>query len=167
MQFLGQLRGAPPGSDRDDLLVLFMCQNDPGLCEQWDATAGGNAVAAVSDDDLQLAEAPSEGRCAAGPVPRSHRAPVCCRQLRGRAHGMGEANGRRPREVLGQMGGEPAWIQQDETPSCDACGQPMTLAAQLEQGPDAGTEMNFGGGGCAYVFRCRCDAPAAKMLSPC
>jgi hypothetical protein len=39
----------------------------------------------------------------------------------------------------------------------------MRFVAQLEQGPDSASEMNFGGG-CAYVFDCGCGAHAAKML---
>lgn len=56
-------------------------------------------------------------------------------------------------EVLGQLGGEPSWIQDDETPDCPVCRQPMAFVAQLEQGHDHRTAANFGGG-CAYAFVC-------------
>ena len=167
MQFLGQLRSARPASEESDLLLLFMCQNDPGLCEDWDANAGGNAVVAVLADDLQPAEAPSEGAVLRDTCYGAAVLPFAADDYEAARTGWAEANGRSTREVLGQIGGESAWVQQDETPNCDLCGQPMTLAAQLEQGPDAKTEMNFGGGGCAYVFRCRCDAGSAKMLWQC
>ena len=167
MQFLGQLHSAQPGSDQGDLLLLFMCQNDPGLCEEWDANAGGNAVVAVATDDLQLAEPPPEGVVLRDTCYGATVLPVSAADYDAARAGWAEANGQSPRVVLGQIDGEPAWLQHDETPNCDLCGQSMTLAAQLEQGPDAGTEMNFGGGGCAYVFRCRCDAASAKMLWQC
>ncbi len=167
MQFLGQLRSAQPGSDRSNLLLLFMCQNDPGLCEEWDANAGGNGVVAVSGDDLQLAGTPSGGVVLRDTCHGAAVLPFAAASYDAARAGWAEANERSPREVLGQLGGEPAWVQGDETPGCDLCGQPMTLAAQLEQGPDAKTEINFGGGGCAYVFRCRCDPDSAKMLWQC
>lgn len=167
MQFLGQLRSVPPGSERDDLLLLFMCQNDPGLCEEWDADAGGNAAVAVSADDLRHAQPPSEGVVLRDTCYGAAVLPFAAADYDAARDAWAAANGRSPREVLGQAGGEPAWVQNDETPSCELCGEPMTLVAQLEQGPAAGTEMNFGGGGCAYVFRCRRDALSAKMLWQC
>ncbi|MEK8032912.1 hypothetical protein AACH06_18990 [Ideonella sp. DXS29W] len=69
--------------------------------------------------------------------------------------------------MLGQWRGEPAWLQAEEVPDGDECQQPMALAAQLEQGRDSTTEMNFGGGGSAYVFRCTCASGRAKMLWQC
>ena len=59
------------------------------------------------------------------------------------------------RDVLGQLYGEPSWIQGDETPECDCCNKPMRFVAQLEEGPDHRTAMNFGGGGVAYLFDCK------------
>ena len=38
MQFQGQLRNEADST----LLLVFMCQNDPGACEEWDANEGGN-----------------------------------------------------------------------------------------------------------------------------
>jgi hypothetical protein len=76
-------------------------------------------------------------------------------------------SGRKGREVLGQILGTPTWIQADETPKCDACAKPMRFLAQLEQGPEWKTEMNFGGGGCAYVFDCSCAEHSAKFLWQC
>ena len=74
------------------------------------------------------------------------------------------AQGQRTRrQLLGAIGGEPAWLQADEAPDCDRCRRPMDFVAQLEQGPDHRTEMNFGGG-CAYVFRCACVEDSAKLL---
>lgn len=39
MQFLGQIQASA-----GQLLLLFMCQNDPGSCEEWDPDQGGNRV---------------------------------------------------------------------------------------------------------------------------
>jgi hypothetical protein len=71
------------------------------------------------------------------------------------------------RQILGHIGGEPSWIQGDQTPTCDNCGSNMIFVAQLEEGPDRATEMNFGGAGCAYVFRCSCGQPSGKFLWQC
>jgi hypothetical protein len=38
MQFLGQI--APEDSDAGQVLLLFMCQNDPGVCCEWEADGG-------------------------------------------------------------------------------------------------------------------------------
>ncbi|MDX6328614.1 MAG: hypothetical protein QOI83_997, partial [Streptomycetaceae bacterium] len=38
MQFLAQL----PLDDGRGVLAVFVCQNDPGMCEDWDPVAGGN-----------------------------------------------------------------------------------------------------------------------------
>src|SRR5690606_16250367 len=61
--------------------------------------------------------------------------------------------------AMGGLLGEPSWIQMDETPTCNACHQPMRFVAQLEEGPD----MNFGGG-CAYIFDCSCGTGRGKMV---
>lgn len=165
MQFLGQIR--TNGVLGNHLLLLFMCQNEPGMCDEWAADGGGNAVIVVPTDDLKLAQPPSGG--------------VTLRPVRYgttmvgvEAEDYGEAldkwrqeNPGRPREVLGQLGGEPGWIQSDETPGCDICRTPMSFVAQLEEGPDHRTAMNFGGGGCAYVFQCSCSGTTAKMLWQC
>ncbi|MEM4987355.1 DUF4272 domain-containing protein [Collimonas sp. H4R21] len=55
----------------------------------------------------------------------------------------------------------------ERIPVCDSCNNPMSFVAQLEQGPDWTTAMNFGGGGCAYVYRCTCRTHQAKMLWQC
>jgi hypothetical protein len=163
MQFLGQLR--IPETQR--LVLLFMCQNEPGMCDEWEADAGGNC--AIVMPTVTLAEAqPPEGdatvrktrygaRQVTSPLDNYDAArETWCKETGGKG-----------REVLGQILGSPAWIQTDETPRCSACGKPMRFLAQLEQGPDWKTEMNFGGGGCAYVFDCACAQHSAKFLWQC
>ncbi|WP_200948332.1 MULTISPECIES: hypothetical protein [unclassified Kitasatospora] len=69
--------------------------------------------------------------------------------------------GRSSMEVLGQLGGSPSWLQNDETPSCPSCARAMPIIAQLEEGPDHTTAMNFGGCGSACVFACEpCEQAA-------
>jgi hypothetical protein len=162
MQFLGQI---PVETQQgESLLLLFMCQNDPGLCDEWDANAGGNAVIVVPARSLELVAAPA-ARETIRPV--RHGAAV----VKVKAESYDEAReawaastGANVRNVLGQIGGRPAWLQGEEVPSCDSCKAPMSFVAQLEEGPDHKTAMNFGGGGCAYVYHCRCDTHQAKML---
>jgi hypothetical protein len=163
MQFLGQLAQ----SESNELLLLFMCQNEPGICDEWDAEAGGNKVLAVSSGNLQLVSPPSSGevvrpvRYAARIVVRSEEDYESAREA------WSAGNDVSPREVLGKAGGEPTWIQGEEVPICSLCTDPMTFIAQLEQGPDWQTDMNFGGGGCAYVFRCSCGTASPKFLWQC
>lgn len=161
MQFLGQIRTAA-----QELLLLFMCQNDPDGCEEWDPYTGGNKVIVVDTADLQCMTAPPSGQ-----TTRDTRYSAQLLQTdkldynEARAQ-WASANGQSPREVLDQIGGTPAWLHDEETPDCQACGNPMPFVAQLEEGPDYRFEMNFGGG-CAYVFRCGCHLASAKLLWQC
>src|SRR6266536_2565370 len=41
MQFLVQLLSEDV-PELDHLLLIFMCQNDPGMCDEWEPFAGGN-----------------------------------------------------------------------------------------------------------------------------
>jgi hypothetical protein len=163
MQFLGQLR---PG-DSEELLLLFMCQNDPGGCEEWDPNDGGNAVVGVPAADLALVKPPAEGDVVRPVRHGATTATVAGDNYEQAREHWAAGHDVSPREVLGQLGGAPSWLQGDEVPECDGCNQPMDFAAQLEQGPDWQTEMNFGGGGSAYVFRCTCANGGAKMLWQC
>jgi len=38
-----------------------MCQNGPGLCDEWDAYAGGNQVISVGCESLKLVDSPGVG----------------------------------------------------------------------------------------------------------
>lgn len=161
MQFLGQLL-----LEDGKLLALFMCQNAPGACEEWDADAGGNAAWIVdASQPLALLDPPSDGQTALdgtwGGTTLDVEVADADVPEHGSAYDVARSRQPRQRDVLGVLGGEPAWIQGDETPTCDTCGEAMTFVALLEQGPDHRTEINFGGG-CAYAFRCGCGA--AKML---
>ncbi|WP_285277851.1 hypothetical protein, partial [Klebsiella pneumoniae] len=56
MQFLGQLRLEQP----DRLALVFMCQNDPGMCDEWEAF-GGNAVVLVDPSSPALVSPAATG----------------------------------------------------------------------------------------------------------
>ncbi len=166
MQFLCQLQ-TQSQSCSNSLLLLFMCQNDPGLCAEWDADAGGNKVVAVGCESLKLVEPPEVGEVVR---PLRHGAKI--KRIGSESYDSAREDwsnsaGINMREVLGQMGGSPSWIQGEEVPSCNSCGSQMSFVAQLEEGPDWKTAMNFGGGGCAYVYRCNCDTNQAKLFWQC
>lgn len=167
MQFVAQLP-----VDEERLVLVFMCQRDPGMCDNWDVNAGANAVVIVpTTSDMVPLDPPAGETMLDGdwggtevevdiPAAELEECQTEYAAARGR-HGEGEDAS--TRDVVGMLGGPPSWIQGDETPSCD-CGKPMQLLAQLEQGPDSRTEINFCGGGCGYVFTCDHCPTAGKML---
>ncbi|MEU4150044.1 hypothetical protein [Streptomyces sp. NPDC026659] len=57
--------------------------------------------------------------------------------------------------VLGRLG--------DETPDCPSCATRMTFTAELEEGADFATSVNFGGCGRGYVFHCHPCGEAAFL----
>jgi hypothetical protein len=151
MQFLIQLLatvpspgGAPVVPGPEDVLLIFMCQNDPGLCQEWDPWAGGNRALLLARDGLEPAAVPGEGETL---LPESFEISFLHIE-RTEVEAVQD-------QVVGQLGGNPEWLQHDETPSCPSCSEQMRFVAQFEQCQDA-TErelMNFGGG-LAYVFAC-------------
>jgi hypothetical protein len=59
--------------------------------------------------------------------------------------------GSRRRARLGsKVGGFPTWVRDDETPTCSACGCPMSFALQLDEACGG----NLGDDGIGYVFLC-------------
>lgn len=152
MQFLAQVR-------RDaDYLSIFMCQNDPGLCDEWDAEGGGNLALVVPAERLTAATPPPTGDTRLPEV-----SAVTYTEVEDQDYDQARAAWPDQRDVLGQLGGEPAWIQGDETPNCRTCGEPMLFVAQLEEGHNYETSANFGGGGSAYAFTCRTHPLAAFL----
>jgi len=98
-----------------------MCQNDPGPCDEWDPVAGGNRALLFPRAGLTAAPVPAEGQtllqetcgvdCTvtdAAPYYKAH------------SH-WSQTHGRTMRDVLGQLGGVPSWLQHDETPTCPSC----------------------------------------------
>ncbi|WP_406091562.1 hypothetical protein [Streptomyces sp. NBC_01013] len=129
------------------VLSVFFCQNDPGMCDDWDATAGANR-AHLFFGDLTPATVPADGETLLGAVTAL------------RLHPADEPT---QEPVLGRLGGEPEWLQDDEFPDCPGCAGRMTFAAELEEGHDFATSANFGGGGRGYVFHCPPCSEAAFL----
>lgn len=165
--FLGQI--ALDENDAESVVLLFMCENQPGLCEEWDANSGGNrAVIVVIDGSCKLANPPALGVAVRDTAYGVRVEVVDSISYDDARHQWADENNHGTlSQILGQIGGQPSWLQGDETPTCDNCGGKMNFVAQLEEGPHGETAMNFGGGGCAYVFRCRCGQPSAKFLWQC
>jgi hypothetical protein len=59
MPFLAQVSLADIDTASAGLLSIFKCQNDPGLCDEWDATAGGQSR--VRADAAQIPPPPADG----------------------------------------------------------------------------------------------------------
>jgi hypothetical protein len=138
--------------DGDVAVSVFMCQNDPGLCEEWDVSGDGNRALVVSGP-LAPAAVPAEGVTLLEEVSGARTVEVDRTAYDEARSAWAEGHGVSPREVLGSLGGDPSWVQGDETPECEGCDGPMPFVAHLEEGRDHATAMNFGGG-LAYVFAC-------------
>lgn len=166
MQFLAQIvlndLGEGDGEGKRGVLALFACQNDPGMCDDWEPNSGGNRAMLFPLDGLEpLPQPDREAPLVLGKV----RAVVLARECEDDYDLAREAwaarNERPESSVLGQLGGRPAWIQADETPVCPSCARTMPFIVQLEEGPDHSTAMNFGGAGSAYAFACE---PCGRAL---
>lgn len=166
MQFQAQLRLDDLATDLPaGLLLVFMCQNDPGGCDEWDPNNGGNRALVVPVAELVLREPPATWETLLGavsgvtfsPFPEGVTTYDDARAEYAKAHGGTQ------RKVLGGVDCDPSWVQNDEVPECDDCGEPMRFVAQLEEGADHRTAMNFGGGS-AYVFICVSCPGRAKFL---
>ena len=158
MQFLAQIRFAETGLAGlpDRLLLVFMCQNDPGMCEDWSADSGDNCALIVPPTGALLAPPPTGvTRLKAVDGVRFQPFPA--------GQDYPDALGTQDR-VLGQAGDTPAWIQADETPSC-TCGARMRFVLQLED--NGGGGINFGDAGAGYAFVCDKCQDKAKFLWQC
>lgn len=157
MQFLLYLPLGP------DVVSVFLCQNAPGMCDDWDATGGGNRAYLFDGAALAPAAVPARGETLLGAVSALRTEDVAAEDFPAApdlwSDGVDEATLR----VQGQLGGAPAWLQGDETPTCPGCGEPMAFVAQLEEGFDWATSANFGGGGIGYVFTCGACRAAAFL----
>ncbi|GAB3757188.1 hypothetical protein GCM10028817_28750 [Spirosoma pomorum] len=145
------------------LELIFMCNNDPGMCDEWDANGGGNKVMLV--EGLQLEPFyPTEGELSIRDT--SEYSTDIIEIAAEEYYDAKESWGGEDEKVLGQLYGAPSWLQSDETPTCDTCRQPMRFVAQLEEGPSTIELMNFGGGGIGYLFDC-VEHKSAKFLWQC
>lgn len=164
MQFLAQIKLADSADEslngRPQVLLLFQCQNEPGMCDEWDANAGGNAAclasvgtAAVSAPETGDTTLSSESFVTLKPYDSS----VATESEDDNYIDAVEDN----ENILGKIGGDALWLQGDETPDCD-CGNKMHFVAQLEERGGGG--INFGGGGVGYAFVCGVCEDKAKFL---
>ncbi|CAH0235730.1 hypothetical protein [Roseomonas sp. CECT 9278] len=146
--------------------LVFMCQNSPGMCDEWNPDSGGNAVLPCEGADLLPADLPAQGNAIGAARHAARVETVEAAGYEDACARWAEAHPGRGREVLGQIGGAPDWLQGDETPACDHCGRALRFVARLEEGPEHGTAMNFGGGA-AYLFACDCTWGGGKFLWQC
>ena len=141
------------------VVQVFMCDNDPGSCESWEPN-GANAVLVAPAGPAPVRRPPAEGVTTLGSVSAFelvHSDAVPAKPYSEPYDAAREewlaGSGRKGRQILGQLGGTPSWIQGDQVPDCPECGVPQRFVAQLEEGADHRTSANYGGG-CAYVFAC-------------
>ncbi|MFC7219691.1 DUF1963 domain-containing protein [Streptomyces polyrhachis] len=175
MQFLAQIvladldRLMDRGSKQaDGVMAIFMCQNDPGMCDEWSPIVGGNRALLFPADGLTPMSAPAlgendEGVLRLGAVSAVTLVPSPAADYFSAREEWAGRSGNELRNVLGQLGGQADWLQGDETPLCPTCTHPMDLVAQFEEGPDHSTAMNFGGCGTAFAFTCAPCVQAAFL----
>ncbi|BBD60138.1 hypothetical protein NIES2109_29330 [Nostoc sp. HK-01] len=161
MQFLGQIdleatiiKGI---CDRKQLLLLFMCSNNPGMCDEWDADLGGNAAILVSKTNLTSLEPPCDQE-----EFLSEEILLTLDECDDSADTYCDILNQFQYQICGKIGGEPLWIQDDETPIC-SCGARMKFVVQLEPS----TAFDFGDSGSGYGFVCSVCQQGAKFLWQC
>ena len=133
----------PKFKNQGEGIAIFQCQDDPGMCDDWDANSGANAAELC---DSSFYEDGMDGLIT--------------------KEGL-ELNDdefskflKENDSCVGKLGGRPLWIQGDETPSCK-CGDQMEFVGQVYG--FAHEDLNYGGGGCGYTFMCpKCEE--AKFL---
>ncbi|WP_299542578.1 hypothetical protein [uncultured Streptomyces sp.] len=154
----------------DGVLSVFVCQNDPGACEFWDATSGANRVYLFPREALRPVAVPGTGvtLLPATSAIRTHVVTLdhedACDFEEGiepDAYDLARSGWKREpeerfgkqREVLGSLGGSPSYLEDDRLPACPSCTGTMEFAAHLEEGISTQTAMNLGGQ-LGYVFVC-------------
>ncbi|MCM2393911.1 YwqG family protein [Streptomyces albipurpureus] len=151
------------------VLSVFVCQNDPGACEFWDAASGANRVYLFPREGLRPVVVPEMGvtLLPATSAIRTHvvtldpeeddhdeLAPDPYDLARSGWKREPEERFGKQREVLGSLGGSPSYLEDDRLPSCPSCTGATEFAAHLEEGISTQTAMNLGGQ-LGYVFVCR------------
>ena len=116
LQFLGQLVMPLADQTGNNLMLLFMCERT-GTCDDWDADLGGNCAFVVTEtSDMVALEAP-DSKSSRNTIYGAYIAEVISEGYRdARKKWTGYAAGL---YVLGQLLGEPDWIQFDDTPDCN------------------------------------------------
>jgi predicted DNA-binding WGR domain protein len=132
-------------------LMAFVCGGE--MCEFWDPEMGANKVLLRTAKQLAKAtlKAPPKGAEKAKARVLSYREvfEVDCEL---------EPNAQSP-ETCDKVGGYPAWIQGNAAPECRSCKKPMRFVAQLNE-----HDLNFTGGGIAYVFVCEEEHEGALLM---
>ncbi len=179
MMFLAQIllpeTGIEAFAKRDQLLLVFQCQNDPGMCDDWDAELGSNTVLVVPTKGLVPIKPPTvtaadreENRD--GPIALDSEQSIRTTDYDDTSQDESDddayvnALGEEGSGVIGKLGGRPAWIQGDETPKC-SCRRKMIFVAQIEN--NAAEGINFGDLGSGYVFACKYCNDKAKFTWQC
>ncbi|MEU7011309.1 hypothetical protein [Streptomyces sp. NPDC046332] len=154
----------------DSVLSVFLCQNDPGACEFWDASSSANRVYLFPREQLRPVAVPEAGLTLlpATSAIRTHVVTLdpeeACDEEGGEpdAYDLARSGWKREpeerfgkqREVLGSLGGSPSYLEDNRLPVCPSCTCTMEFAAHLEEGITRETAMNLGGQ-LGYVFVCR------------
>ncbi|MFD3678240.1 hypothetical protein [Streptomyces sp. NPDC058613] len=154
----------------DGVLSVFLCQNDPGACEFWDASSSANRVYLFPREELRPVAVPEAGLTLlpATSAIRTHVVTIdpedACDEegIEPDAYDLARSGWKREpeerfgkqREVLGSLGGSPSYLEDDRLPVCPSCTGTMEFAAHLEEGISRETAMNLGGQ-LGYVFVCR------------
>lgn len=154
----------------DGVLSVFVCQNDPGACESWDAASGANRVYLFPQEGLQPVAVPETGATLLPATSVIHTHVVTLDpeenddhdELAPDAYDLARSGWKwepeerfgKQREVLGSLGGSPSYLEDDRLPACPSCTGTTEFAAHLEEGISAQTAMNLGGQ-LGYVFVCR------------
>lgn len=154
----------------DGVLSVFLCQNDPGACEFWDASSSANRVYLFPREELRPVAVPEAGLTLlpATSAIRTHVVTIdpeeACDEegIEPDAYDLARSGWKREpeerfgeqREVLGSLGGSPSYLEDDRLPVCPSCTATMEFAAHLEEGRTRETAMNLGGQ-LGYVFVCR------------
>src|SRR4051812_23514984 len=113
MQFLARLPVAGESGSDSQALLLFQCQNQPGMCEEWAPDSGGNAALLVDgsgQDDFPVprgeTQLPKESRLSFVAYDESNEESAAELQYR-------QALSKRTPVLLGKIGGKPFWVQYD------------------------------------------------------
>ncbi|MFI1650915.1 hypothetical protein ACH4XT_28780 [Streptomyces avidinii] len=144
----------------DSPLSVFVCQNDPGACEFWDADSGANRVYLFPRLELQPVAVPETGVTLL-PATSAILPQVVTLdpeetddhdEVAADAYDLARSGWKREpeeqfgkqREVLGSLGDSPSCLEDDRLPACPSCAGTTEFAAHLEDGISSQTAMNLG-----------------------
>lgn len=163
------------------MAYLFMCVADDRRyqCYPWEAYSGANRVI-LQTGEKQIVGTPSQP----SPYPdykgyfQQAQETTFYPKDEGKERISDTSKRNQPSEQT-KLGGIPAWVQYDETPSCHICHKPMRLLIQIDAALDGTLPMNFyqypqesflfldfGDAGLGYVFICptTCSPQSAAFL---